>query len=752
MDNLGLQDGMDPEEADHDYINKVIFKFNDNFKKLFEIYAIKFGQRPNPIVDPFRAGSSSSSSSRMTRDININLFNQIREDASKRQRSSAPTSELGNYIGLGSSFVMNLQPEQFAHFDILAYWKEKESTYPILVAMARDLLSVQASTVAYESAFSVSGRIISERRSRLTPEAVEVCVCLKDYLDGVDMIQNQVSLECHMLNDVEEVIVNEEIERGLSPPRAELVEGECELADPESIGLKTRRSADSYRKQYDGRISRRNELQGRYKEVHYFENVSNFETSRKRKFSPVVWNDRVEKQDFIADVDIRKCSLATDEFKTSSVESVVSNVSDGVEVPNFLATRTPDEEVEIEEGGYVEERKLSKSKWAFEDSPRMASRVNNSSPESGGFQREGSDGNDELSSLSTEDERLEYIDDKVAIASMDYLKSEDGDDDLEVPRCSGFGMMPSCRNVFEYEKLGKISEGTYGVVYKARDKKNGEVVALKKVKIGKESEGFPITALREINVLSLLQHPSVVEIKEVVMDDFNGVYMVMDYIDHELKGYMDRMKQPFSQSEVKSLMLQILEGLSYLHDNWVMHRDLKTSNLLLNSKGDLKICDFGMARQHGSPTKAYTPLVVTLWYRAPELLLGVKSYTTAVDMWSVGCIMAEMLSKKPLFDGNRELEQIEKIFGTLGTPNDSIWPGYSKLPGVKPKFVNQSFNTLRKRFAAATFTGAPMLTELGLDLLNKLLTYDPSKRISAKDALNHQWFCEAPLPAEHCFS
>ncbi|XP_071709927.1 uncharacterized protein [Rutidosis leptorrhynchoides] len=505
---------------------------------------------------------------------------------------------------------------------------------------------------------------------------------------------------------------------------------------------------------------------------------------KKRKFSPVVWNDRVEKkvkissknrltgsvfsrlsspksskdfgklQDVIADVDIEKCSLATDsEFQISSVESVVSNVSDGLEVPNFVAAETRevrDEDVEIEEGGYVEERKLSKSKWAFDDSPKLASHNNNSSPESGEFQREGSNGNDVLSSLSTENEQPHYVDDKVAVARMDYSSSEDDDDDdLEVGVCSGFDMMPSCRNVFEYERLGKISEGTYGVVYKARDKKTGEIVALKKVKLGKDSEGFPITALREINTLSLLQHPSVVEIKEVVMDDFNGVYMVMDYIDHELKGYMDRMKQPFSQSEVKRLMLQLLSGLSYLHDNWVMHRDLKTSNLLLNNNGELKICDFGMARLHGSPTKPYTPLVVTLWYRAPELLLGLKNYTTAIDMWSVGCIMAEMLSKKPLFDGNKELEQIDKIFRTLGTPNDTIWPGYSKLPGVKAKLVKQPFNTLRRRFGAATFTGAPMLTELGLDLLNKLLTYDPSKRISAKDALNHQWFCEAPLPAEH---
>lgn len=306
------------------------------------------------------------------------------------------------------------------------------------------------------------------------------------------------------------------------------------------------------------------------------------------------------------------------------------------------------------------------------------------------------------------------------------------------------------KNSYEKFGLSKISEGTYGVVHKARDKKTGEIVALKKVKMGKE-EGFPLTALREIKLLGELQHPYVVGLKEVVMDEFDGVYMVMEYIDHELKSYMERMKQPFGLSEVKCLMYQLLNGLSYLHDNYVIHRDLKTSNLLLNNKGELKICDFGMSRHYAEPTKPYTSLVVTLWYRAPELLLGMKHYTTAIDMWSVGCIMAELISKKPLFDGSKELEQINKIFSTLGTPNDSRWPGYSKLPGLKsnPKLVKQPYNNLRKKFPVAMFTGSPSLTELGFDLLSRLLTYDPAKRITAEEALNHGWFRESPLPADH---
>ncbi|KAD2806076.1 hypothetical protein E3N88_39453 [Mikania micrantha] len=458
-------------------------------------------------------------------------------------------------------------------------------------------------------------------------------------------------------------------------------------------------------------------LQGRNMEV---ESGLNSGPTKKRKFSPIVW-DRVEK--------LVRVSSNVRVVSTSSVESDITCSSSTKLVKDF---------------GRIERCSVS------------AENINNSSVESGEFKQEGSERNDEVSSLSTEDghslapsiEDPENIDYKTASANMGCLSSE-SDSDHEDMLCTGLGMIPSCRNVFEFERLGKISEGTYGVVHKARDLKTGDIVALKKVKTGKETEGFPITALREINILGMLQHPSLVQMKEVVMDDFNGVYMVMEYVDHELKGYMERMKYPFSQSEVKRLMIQLLEAVSYLQDNYVMHRDLKTSNLLLNKDGELKICDFGMARQYASPLKPYTSLVVTLWYRAPELLLGMKSYSTAVDMWSVGCIMAELLSKKPLFDGSKEIEQIDKIFRTLGTPNDLIWPGYSKLPGVKSNFVKQPYNCLRKKFPVATFTGSPALTELGFDLLNKFLTYDPEKRITAKEALNHGWFCESPLPAEH---
>ncbi|KAL1539270.1 cyclin-dependent kinase [Salvia divinorum] len=330
--------------------------------------------------------------------------------------------------------------------------------------------------------------------------------------------------------------------------------------------------------------------------------------------------------------------------------------------------------------------------------------------------------------------------------SDDYPDSPITPDPAQPPQRS-VNMLQGCRRVDEFERLNKIDEGTYGVVFRARDKKTGEIVALKKVKMEKEREGFPLTSLREINILLSFDYPSIVDVKEVVVgSNLDSIFMVMEYMEHDLKALMETMKQPFSQSEVKCLMIQLLEGVKYLHDNWVLHRDLKTSNLLLNNRGELKICDFGLARQYGSPLKPYTHLVVTLWYRAPELLLGAKLYSTAIDMWSLGCIMAELLSKEPLFNGKTEVEQLDKIFRILGTPNETIWPGFSQLPGVKVNFVKHQYNLLRRKFPATSFTGSPVLSDAGFDLLNRLLTYDPDKRISAEEALNHEWFHEVPLP------
>ncbi|KAL3861596.1 hypothetical protein ACJMK2_007622 [Sinanodonta woodiana] len=300
-----------------------------------------------------------------------------------------------------------------------------------------------------------------------------------------------------------------------------------------------------------------------------------------------------------------------------------------------------------------------------------------------------------------------------------------------------------CRNVEEFHCLNRIEEGTYGVVYRAKDKKTDEIVALKRLKMEKEKEGFPITSLREINTLLKAQHKNIVTVREIVVgSNMDKIYIVMDYVEHDLKSLMETMKQPFLVGEVKTLMMQLLSGVIHLHDNWIIHRDLKTSNLLLSHKGILKIGDFGLAREYGSPLKNYTPIVVTLWYRAPELILGVKEYSTAVDMWSVGCIYAEFLIMKALWQGKSEIDQLQRIFKDLGTPTEKIWPGVSNLSGMKKcTFTEYPYNTLRNKFGS-------YLTDLGFDLMNRFLTYSPGKRISAEEALKHEYFKEAPLPVD----
>lgn len=300
-----------------------------------------------------------------------------------------------------------------------------------------------------------------------------------------------------------------------------------------------------------------------------------------------------------------------------------------------------------------------------------------------------------------------------------------------------------CRSVEEFHCLNRIEEGTYGVVYRARDKQTDEIVALKRLKMEKEKEGFPITSLREINTLLKAQHPNIVTVREIVVgSNMDKIYIVMDYVEHDLKSLMEVMKQPFLVGEVKTLMLQLLQAVAHLHDNWILHRDLKTSNLLLSHKGILKVGDFGLAREYGSPLKHYTPIVVTMWYRAPELLLGVKEYSTPIDMWSVGCIFGELLTMKPLFPGKSDIDQLNRIFKDLGTPSEKIWPGYTELPLVKKvTFTEYPYNNLRSRFGHT-------LSNLGFDLLNKFLTYFPSRRITAEEALRHEFFKETPVPVD----
>ncbi|CAI4220707.1 unnamed protein product, partial [Auanema sp. JU1783] len=241
-----------------------------------------------------------------------------------------------------------------------------------------------------------------------------------------------------------------------------------------------------------------------------------------------------------------------------------------------------------------------------------------------------------------------------------------------------------CRNVQEFECVNRVQEGTFGVVFRAKDKRTDEIVALKRLKMEKEREGFPITSLREINMLLKAgSHDNIVNIKEILIgSSMDKIFVAMEFVEHDLKTLMDTMSKKgkrFSIGEQKTLMRQLLSGLAHMHHLWILHRDLKTSNLLLSHKGVLKIADFGLAREYGDPLNAYTPIVVTLWYRSPELLLGKKIYSTPVDMWSVGCIMAEFQSLKALFPGRGEMDQIKLIYQQMGTPSKEIWPEYEEL-------------------------------------------------------------------------
>jgi cell division cycle 2-like protein len=317
-------------------------------------------------------------------------------------------------------------------------------------------------------------------------------------------------------------------------------------------------------------------------------------------------------------------------------------------------------------------------------------------------------------------------------------------------------LLQGCRSVYEtYDRISRVSEGTYGIVWKAKDLATDQIVALKQIKfesVADQQEGFPVTALREINVLLALSHESIVNVKEMVVGDgVDKVFMVMEFFEMDLKDGISRFDGALAQSELKNIMQQILAGTHHMHSKWYLHRDLKTSNILVHRSGRIALADFGLARRFQEPRQALTQLVVTLWYRAPELLFGESCYGPAVDMWSVGCIFGELISKNAVLQGQGELDQIDQKFSLVGVPNETNWPLFESLPNAglfrwKPKKAQELL--LPKKFPIASPVSAnqAFLDGNGYNLLSRLLTLDPDQRVSALEALEHPYFSQGVKP------
>ncbi|CDO93738.1 unnamed protein product [Kluyveromyces dobzhanskii CBS 2104] len=341
-----------------------------------------------------------------------------------------------------------------------------------------------------------------------------------------------------------------------------------------------------------------------------------------------------------------------------------------------------------------------------------------------------------------------------------------------------YGVTKFLNNYREEEKLG---QGTFGEVFKGIHLGTNRKVAIKRILVRAEKDLFPITAQREITILKRMNHKNIVKLIEIVHDEsptpktdgpsprpvgnYNNsnaanqpklisgkhFFMILPYMVSDLTGLLHNPRVKFGMGDVKNIMLQLFEGINYIHCSKFLHRDIKTANILIDHKGIVKIADFGLARNYyGSPPNVkfpggagsgakYTSVVVTRWYRAPEIVLGDRYYTTAVDIWGIGCVFAEFFEKKPILQGQTDIDQGHVIFKLMGTPSMDEWGLAYHLPGSELTKTNYK-STLKERFS-------PALNETGLDLLSKLLALDPYKRLTAMNAKKHDFFFEEPLPS-----
>ncbi|QEU61601.1 Kin28 [Kluyveromyces lactis] len=293
--------------------------------------------------------------------------------------------------------------------------------------------------------------------------------------------------------------------------------------------------------------------------------------------------------------------------------------------------------------------------------------------------------------------------------------------------------------VDDYTKEKKAGEGTYAVVYLGTKKSTGRNIAVKEIKTSQFKDGLDMSALREVKFLQELKHVNVIELVDVFMANDN-LNLVLEFLPADLEIIIKDTSIMFSPADIKSWILMTLRGVHHCHRNFILHRDLKPNNLLLAPDGQLKIADFGLARLMASPQEILTSNVVTRWYRAPELLFGAKHYTSAVDIWSVGVIFAELMLRIPYLPGKDDVDQINVTFRALGTPTDADWPevssfsNYNKIQIYPPP----SREELRRRFIAAT--------ENALELISGMMIMNPKKRWDAVKCLQSQYFQELPEP------
>ncbi|KAK1692900.1 hypothetical protein QYE76_009597 [Lolium multiflorum] len=297
-----------------------------------------------------------------------------------------------------------------------------------------------------------------------------------------------------------------------------------------------------------------------------------------------------------------------------------------------------------------------------------------------------------------------------------------------------------------YERLEKLGEGAAGVVYKARDRRTGAIVAMKRLRPAGRDDGQLSEDLgREVGCLMACRgHPSLVEIRAAGRDASNA-FLVMEYVGPSLAQVMRERaglgRGPFTEADARRLMRQLLDGAAAMHGLGVMHRDLKPDNVLVDAHGNLKICDFGLSRFAAPTTGApYTASMVTRWYRAPELLLGSREYDAGVDTWALGCIMAELLAGAPLFPGRTEMDQLNRVFDTVGTGDMTDWPAFVRLPRAGSPLCQ------RKRPPSRLREMFPALSAAGFDVLSGLLACRPDRRLTAADALRRPWFTDAESP------